>query len=430
MCTNFKLDMSKINHWLLTWFNLFLSIDRLDLVRYMPCFFKELICKTGQINSDITNQSLEKFLKDLRHELGKKPYIKSRRFCITILKILNESCDPKSNKKKLLEVFNWMHDILAIQLSPEVANAKDDDIYVGDMDGSGFGESNTNFEDIISDILLFTLQCLSNEDEQIRTSALKVNTLLQERILDVVKIEKKAENSATFSKIFETLQRMISVENYTTVYYAMRWIEHLIDNFPTELTELSEKIIRNLESDNLKIVETSVVLIAKIVNKLDKCDMISNIVRYLESMMKQDYDQSKSLSILKTLFCHVDGNKLLSYFSKSLKITQDRDFKINMVQNLDLVLNIEEKVVGLRANLKDPKNGLFDILFDIWCSDPISCISLSLLGERYELSEKIVSLTSLANLNVNMMVRLAQIVKLIDMPHYASLRMQLLRPKK
>lgn len=40
MCTNFKLDISKINLWLLAYFNVFLSIDRLDLVRYMPVFFK------------------------------------------------------------------------------------------------------------------------------------------------------------------------------------------------------------------------------------------------------------------------------------------------------------------------------------------------------------------------------------------------------
>lgn len=40
MCSSFKLDISKINIWLLDWFNVFLSIDKLDLVKYMPSFFK------------------------------------------------------------------------------------------------------------------------------------------------------------------------------------------------------------------------------------------------------------------------------------------------------------------------------------------------------------------------------------------------------
>ena len=40
ICTIFKLDISKINLWLLSWFNVLLSIDKLDLIRYMPSFLK------------------------------------------------------------------------------------------------------------------------------------------------------------------------------------------------------------------------------------------------------------------------------------------------------------------------------------------------------------------------------------------------------
>lgn len=68
------------------------------------------------------NLSLEKFLQVLRFELLKRPYIKSRKFCITILRQLRDSCDPNSNKRKLLEVFRWMLDILSVQLTPEMAS--------------------------------------------------------------------------------------------------------------------------------------------------------------------------------------------------------------------------------------------------------------------------------------------------------------------
>ena len=37
---------------------------------------------------------------------------------------------------------------------------------------------------------------------------------------------------------------------------------------------------------------------------------------------------------------------------------------------------------------------------------------------------------SISSMNVNMLIRLSQITKLLDMPHYAFLRMQLLRPNK
>jgi len=72
----------------------------------------------------------------------------------------------------------------------------------------------------------------------------------------------------------------------------------------------------------------------------------------------------------------------MSYFSKSLKRNLNKEFKVNMIQNLDLVINIEESLFGLRNELKDVENPMFDSLFDIWLSDPISCISLCLLGQR------------------------------------------------
>lgn len=73
-------------------------------------------------SSTEVNVSLEKYLQLLRSELTKKSYIKSRKFCISVLKDLTESCDPKSNKKKLMEVFKWMLEILTVQLDPEIGS--------------------------------------------------------------------------------------------------------------------------------------------------------------------------------------------------------------------------------------------------------------------------------------------------------------------
>ena len=77
-----------------------------------------MISKVGQ-----SGEALEKFLKDLRQDFLKKKYIKSRKFCLVVLSCLTDSCDPKSNKRHLLEVFDWLHDILSVQLSTEVASS-------------------------------------------------------------------------------------------------------------------------------------------------------------------------------------------------------------------------------------------------------------------------------------------------------------------
>ena len=62
--------------------------------------------------------------------------------------------------------------------------------------------------------------------------------------------------------------------NAKTVFYAMKWIEHLLDYFPKELMQLNNQIIQNLHHKDIQIVEISVILIAKCVNKQDNYDMI------------------------------------------------------------------------------------------------------------------------------------------------------------
>lgn len=150
----------------------------------------------------------------------------------------------------------------------------------------------------------------------------------------------------------------------------------------------------------------------------------------LSELQGKSYDQSKYLTVLKTLFTHVNPESLINHLAKVLQGLNHSDIRVYVTQNLDILLNIEEGLAGLRAKIQNPESDLFGSLFEIWASDPISCISLSLLAGRYRLASQLVLLMSLANMKVGMLVRLAQIAKLLDMPHYARLRMQLLQPQK
>jgi vacuole morphology and inheritance protein 14 len=104
---------------------------------------------------------------------------------------------------------------------------------------------------------------------------------------------------------------------------------------------------------------------------------------------------------------------------------------------LDLALNIEESMSEVRLKLKRTGKGnsqeslvLFETLFETWCLDPITAISLSLLSQQYAVTMLIIKILSFAHLDVPMLLQLSQLVKLIDMPHYATMRMQLLEPEE
>ena len=49
---------------------------------------------------------------------------------------------------------------------------------------------------------------------------------------------------------------------------------------------------------------------------------------------------------------------------------------------------------------------------------------------RYRLANIIIKILSISKLDIKVLVLFAQFTKLIDLPHYAFLRMQLLRPKR
>lgn len=238
------------------------------------------------------NRAVQKFLNDLRNDFKESCYIESKSFCIKILKSLTQIFTIEPNRKKLLEIFKWIFDILNVQFK---------NLTKGSV-SSNQDPSHKIFESIISDILLLILGCLKDEDEEIKKAALKINDLLQENIMSIISykttdesedmMEVKEENS--FPQIFDFLKNMISNNsNFQTVYYAMKWIEHLLDHFPKQLMLLSHQIIQNLQHKNIQIVEISVILIAKCVNKQENYNMISQILSFIESSLQSSDNQSK-----------------------------------------------------------------------------------------------------------------------------------------
>lgn len=112
------------------------------------------------------------------------------------------------------------------------------------------------FESICSQIILFILNCLREDDEEIKEAALKINNVLQEEISSIISkkgSDKKINHENTLNKditgfsgqdqsknsfpeIFQFLKTMISDNLHSkSIYHAMKWIENLLDHYPKEL---------------------------------------------------------------------------------------------------------------------------------------------------------------------------------------------------
>lgn len=65
----------------------------------------------GGQNNEI-NRAVEKFLTDIRAVFRFSGFIKSRQFCVKILSSIIELFKLESKKRRSLELFKWVQDIL------------------------------------------------------------------------------------------------------------------------------------------------------------------------------------------------------------------------------------------------------------------------------------------------------------------------------
>ena len=69
-------------------------------------------------------------------------------------------------------------------------------------------------------------------------------------------------------------------------------------------------------------------------------------------------------------------------------------------------------------------------MYRLWANDPVSCVSLCMLSQKFKLASKILQVMSVSTLEMDSLIHLSQISKMIDMPHYSFVRMQLLYPER
>jgi hypothetical protein len=189
--------------------------------------------------------------------------------------------EPK--KIKQIESFLWIHEILKSQLqNMTLASFR---LEIGSQEISeekiSSQRSDKSILDQIATVLKIVLISEGHKDDEIRNLASKINSLLHSRILGA--LEKSPEiNTADkqmFAKIFGGLKHLITkpakMEHpHKCMISTLKWVDSLLEYFPEHLPGLSDNVIGNLKSADQKIVETSVILIAKCVEKRDQVGLL------------------------------------------------------------------------------------------------------------------------------------------------------------
>jgi hypothetical protein len=94
----------------------------------------------------------------------------------------------------------------------------------------------------------------------------------------------------------------------------LKWVDSLLDHFPSEIKNFSADVIKNLKSSDQKIVETSVDLIAKCVVKRNELYLLDDLIGSIEKIPIDD--NSKIFVIIRSLCKEIKGEKVIRYLAE------------------------------------------------------------------------------------------------------------------
>ncbi|OMO60688.1 Armadillo-like helical [Corchorus capsularis] len=137
--------------------------------------------------------------------------------------------------------------------------------------------------------------------------------------------------------------------------------------------------------------------------------------------------------IIRRLCVLLDAERVYRELSTILEGEADLDFACIMVQALNLILLTSSELSELRELLKQSLvnpagKDLFVSLYASWCHSPMAIISLCLLAQTYQHASAVIQSLVEEDINVKFLVQLDKLIRLLETPIFAYLRLQLLEP--
>jgi vacuole morphology and inheritance protein 14 len=129
----------------------------------------------------------------------------------------------------------------------------------------------------------------------------------------------------------------------------------------------------------------------------------------------------------------LDAERVYRELATILEQEVDLEFATIMVQALNLILLTAPELADLRALLKESLTAsagrdLFVALYASWCHSPVATVSLCLLAQAYPHASSVIQSLGETDISVNLLVQVDKLVRLLETPIFAYLRLQLLEP--
>ncbi|KAL5122947.1 Protein VAC14 [Glycine soja] len=280
-----------------------------------------------------------------------------------------------------------------------------------------------------ADILGAVLPCISDKEEKIRVVARETNEELRAI---------KADPAEAFDvgAILSIARRQLSSEWEATRIEALHWISTLLSRHRSEVLTFLNDIFETL----LKALSDSSDEVVLLVLDVHACiardpHHFRQLVVFLVHNFRLDNSllEKRGALIVRRLCVLLNAERVYRELSTILERESDFDFASIMVQALNLILLTSSELSEIRDLLKQSLvnpagKDLYVSLYASWCHSPMAIISLCFLAQTYQHASAVIQSMEEEDINVKFLVQLDKLIRLMETPIFAYLRLQLLEP--
>ncbi|XP_052148456.1 protein VAC14 homolog isoform X1 [Oryza glaberrima] len=388
-----------VRQFLVGWITVLDSVPDIDMLGFLPDFLDGLFNMLSDSSHEIRQQA-DAALSEFLQEIKNSPNVDYGRMAEILVRRAGSS-----DEFTRLTSITWINEFVKLggeQLVPYYA-----------------------------DILGAILPCISDQEEKIRVVARETNEELRA-------IKADPTEGFDIGAILSIAKRELNSEHEATRIESLHWFSTLLVRYRAEflayLNDIFDPLLNALSDPSDAVVLLVLEVHARIA---EESHHFHHLVSYLIHTFHNNHVllEKRGALIVRRLCILLGAEKVYREFSTILETEGDLEFASTMVQALNLILLTSTELAELRSLLKKTLvdscgKDLFQSLYASWCHSPMATISLCLLAQAYNHAISVIQSLGEEDINVKFLVQLDKLIRLLETPVFAYLRLQLLEPGK
>lgn len=388
-----------VRQFLVGWITVLDSVPDIDMLGFLPDFLDGLFNMLSDSSHEIRQQA-DSALSEFLQEIKNSPNVDYGRMTEILV---HRAASPDEFTR--LTSITWINEFVKLggdQLIPYYA-----------------------------DILGAILPCISDKEEKIRVVARETNDELRA-------IHADPSEGFDIAAILSIARRQLTSKWEATRLEALHWIATLLARHRSEviryLNDLFDSLLKALSDPSDEVVLLVLEVHAGIAKDVQH---FHHLVVFLIHSFHSDHVllEKRGALIVRRLCVLLGAERVYREFSTILKDEDDLEFASIMVQALNLILLTSAELANLRELLKQSLinssgKDLFLSLYSSWCHSPMAILSLCLLAQAYQHASDVIKSLGEDDINVKFLMQLDKLIRLLETPVFAYLRLQLLYPDK